>query len=393
MWPETLPAAYTTSAVLFIAVLATLRITLVRRASLADHIINVFWGILAIGVALREPVIARQVAPLVPGGLPTLFDVWHWTTVLTWAWGLGLMLLHKYGPGRFVARFRAAVGVAVLIGVAFLVLSTPARAQGISVAEYGGWRWGVYIGLLSAPAILVSAYMLPTLGMMRQRATTPRDRMVVRVLYVIASLSAVPVAFCALFATLDANGIATGFAGPMYKTTSDGLASGEPQLIFATILSLVVVPSCLRAVTRLRQLARLEPLWRELTAAVPGVVLTLRWSDRWGASPAERLERLHIEIRDAAEIVARFTLPLPVTVDELIDSTVAEDDQEQLRLVAELVLAARLLTERGGGSRFTDQPTAAVADLPDEDTLLRLWLPAKSLLRESDRVTATATSG
>ncbi|MBF6296579.1 hypothetical protein IU459_03365 [Nocardia amamiensis] len=374
-----MPTPVTVVATVFIIALAIVRIVLVRRASEADHLINVMAGITAVGVLLREPAVAREVAPFVPGGLSTLFDVWHWTTVLTWTWGLGLWLLRAYGPVGYKTRFRITIAMAGALGVTMVLLSSPARAQGVSIAEYGGWRYGIYVGLLSAPAVFVSGYMLRTLPALRRRATSPREKNIVRILAVVAVLSVVPVSSLLLFAAPGALGVGTDFTRRMYDFASAGLASGEPQLLFGAVLALVVVPSCVRAAARLRQSARLYPLWRDLTAAAPEVVLSLRWRDRWGASPAERVERLRIEIRDAAEIVARYVRPLPADVDELIESTIAEDDQELARLVTELVIAAqRRAAGRTGDS--AGEPSAQAADVPGEDTLLRLWAPAKSLL-------------
>ncbi|MEU2258661.1 DUF6545 domain-containing protein [Nocardia xishanensis] len=376
----------------FIVALAIIRIVLVRRATEADHLINMIAGITAIGVLLRDPAIARQLAGFTPGGLPTLFDVWHWTTVLTWTWGLGLWLLREHGPVRYRTRFRVAIGVAAGLGVAFVLLSSPARAHGVSIAEYGGWRYGIYIGLLSTPPVFVSSYMLRTLPVLRRRATSRREKNVVRILVVVAVLSVVPVSSLVFLAALGALGVGTDFAHQMYNFTSDGLASGEPQLLFGAVLALAIVPSCARAVARLRKLGRLYPLWRELTAAVPEVVLSLRWVDRWGASPAEREERLHIEIRDAAEIVARYVRPLPVAVDELIERTVDDDDQEHARLVTELVMAAQRLADSRNGEP-AGEPSAQPANVPDEDTLLRLWAPTKSLLSEAERAPRAASRG
>ncbi|WP_067472098.1 DUF6545 domain-containing protein [Nocardia amamiensis] len=383
MWPQTLPTPVTVVATVFIVSFAIARIALVRRASEADHLINVIAGITAFGVLLREPAVARQVAGFVPGGLPTLFDVWHWTTVLTWTWGLGLWLLREYGPVRYKTRFRIAIGGAASLGVALILLSSPARAQGVSIAEYGGLRYGIYLGLLSTPAVFVSGYMLRNLPVLRLRATSPREANIVRILVVVAVLSVVPVSSLVLFAALGALGLGTDFTRHMYDFTSDGLASGEPQLLFAAVLTLVVVPSCARAAARLRQLTQLYPLWRDLTAAVPEVVFSLRWGDRWGATPAERVERLHIEIRDAAEIVARYARPLPAVIDELIESTITEDDQEHARLVTELVVAAQRLADSRKGES-AGKPSAQAADVPDQDTLLRWWNPAKSLLQEAE---------
>ncbi|KZM70402.1 DUF6545 domain-containing protein [Nocardia terpenica] len=384
MWPaDKSPSYITVSALVFILVLAVIRIGLVRRASQADHLINIMAGIAAVGVLLREPAVARQLARFTPGGLPTIFDAWHWTTVISWATAFGLWLLREYGPVRYRPRYRLVLAGSAGIGIVLLVLSSPARSRGISIADYGGWRYGAYIALLSVLPIVVSALMSRTLLALRQRATTRHERVVVRILFIVIALSVLPVSSLILFATLNTVGFNVEIVRQMYRFTSDGLASGEPQLLFCAILGASIVPSCTRAVMCQIRLFRLRSLWRELTAAAPEVVLSLKWADRWGASPAERVERRRIEIHDAAEIIARFTQPPPVAIDELITATVRSEDRKQTRDVLALIEAARCLSRND--MPFT-QPAPHGIVVPDEDVLRRLWSPAKRILRAATRL-------
>ncbi|MFI5784047.1 DUF6545 domain-containing protein [Nocardia sp. NPDC051570] len=110
-------------------------------------------------------------------------------------------------------------------------------------------------------------------------------------------------------------------------------------------------------------------------------MLALRGPDRWHASPKERAHRRRIEIHDAAQIVSSFALPLPAVADESIEAAVAENNQEQMRLVAELVMAAQRLARTGDG-RTTGEPMPCRTDVPNEQTLLRYWEPAKFLLAD-----------
>jgi hypothetical protein len=182
-------------------------------------------------------------------------------------------------------------------------------------------------------------------------------------------------------AALAGMGVGDAFAQQVFDLVSGGLTSGEPGLLVFTAVVTVFVPSSARAVMRLLRLdresraaRRMHALWRDLTAAAPQVVFRLKPADNRKFSPQERLHRRRIEIHDAAEIVARYVLPLPAVVDEVIESTVPEEDQEHIRLVAELVLAAERLTGSGG------EPTTGGAHAPDEQTLLGFWQPAKSLV-------------
>lgn len=128
-----------------------------------------------------------------------------------------------------------------------------------------------------------------------------------------------------------------------------------------------------------RTLRRLYPVWRDLTAATPGVVLTLRPGDRRGSSTAERLHRRRVEILDAAAIVGRWAVPLPENLDQLVeDSDAPESDREELRSVLELVTASWRLAAIGGAHR-AGEPPVGYYRVPDVKTLARLWQPAQKL--------------
>ncbi|MFI9402317.1 DUF6545 domain-containing protein [Nocardia sp. NPDC052316] len=400
MWPhDSLPAGVTVSATLFIVVIALIRLSLTLHTSVFGRMINILLGFDAVAAILREPLFARPISRIVPGGLPTVFDTWHWLTVTAWACGLGMALLHENGPVRYRIQFKVVIGTSVAIGLAFLLLSAPARASGMSsIAEYGGWRYGVYIGLYSALPVIVSTYyyVLKTRGTMWQ-TTTLRERITVAALVIFGIASSLPACLIAVSVALDAAGAGSAFTDNAYNMVAEGFATGEPGLFFFSALIMVFLPSSVQAVVQLLRLdresraaRRVYPLWRDLTAAAPQVVFQLKWADNWNVSPQERLHRRRMEIHDAAEIVARYVLPLPTAVDELIESSVIEDDQENIRMVAELVLAAQRLTDNSGEP--AGEPTARGADVPDEQTLLRFWAPAKSLLHATDRTAERRTS-
>ncbi|WP_433635529.1 DUF6545 domain-containing protein [Nocardia sp. CA-120079] len=148
----------------------------------------------------------------------------------------------------------------------------------------------------------------------------------------------------------------------------------------------VLVLSLVRAAVQLlrldrdsRALRRLDPVWRDLTAATPGVVLRLRRRDRRGSSTAERLHRRRVEIMDAAAIVGRWAVPLPEDLDQLIeDSEPSESGREALRNVLELASASWRLVAIGGAHRAGIPPLSHY-HVPDIDTLARLWRAAQDL--------------
>ncbi|WP_433677763.1 DUF6545 domain-containing protein [Nocardia sp. CA-119907] len=147
-----------------------------------------------------------------------------------------------------------------------------------------------------------------------------------------------------------------------------------------------------------RAMLRLYPVWRDLTSAAPGVVLTLSRSDRRGASRAELLHRRRVEILDAAVIVGRYAGPLPEIIDEMIEASVSDnDDHEALRCVAGLACASWRLRAIGGVQRAGDPPLNHYS-VPSLETLAQLWKPAQTLVdhaysREMVRPTASSSAG
>ncbi|WP_433654465.1 DUF6545 domain-containing protein [Nocardia sp. CA-128927] len=376
---------------MLIVVITVIRLALTLHTSIFGRLINTLLGFDAAAAFLREPVFARHVARVVPGGLPTVFDTWHWLTVTAWAFGLGMALLHENGPVRYRVQFKIVLGLSAAIGLVFLTLSAPARAHGMSsIAEYGGWRFGVYIGLYSTLPVLVSCYyyVLKIRGTV-WRTTTLWERITVTTLVLFGVASSLPVCLLAVSAALDALGAGNAFTHSTYNMVADGFTSGEPGLFLFAALVMVFIPSSAQSVVQLLRLdsesraaRRVYPLWKDLTGAAPQVVFQLKRADNWNVSPQERLHRRRMEIHDAAEIVARYVVPLPTAVDELIESTIGEDDQEHIRMVAELVLAVKRLTDEDGEP--AGEPTAHGADVPDEQTLLRCWQPAKALLHATE---------
>ncbi|QIS12394.1 DUF6545 domain-containing protein [Nocardia arthritidis] len=323
MWPhDHLSTWVTMPATVFIVAITIIRFALIRRTSLFGRLINAMMGFDSVAALLREPVIARRVAGVVPGGLPTVFDTWHWLTVMAWACGLGMVQLYHYGPVRYRIRFKVVLGLAAALSAVFLVLSDPARAARMSsIAEYGGWRYGVYVGLCSAPPVIVALYyyVLTRRGTVG-RTTTLWERIVLTSQLSFAVASFLPILSIVVFAASDAAGVGNAFTHHMYDVMTDGITSGEPGLLFFAAAVVALIPSAAQAVMQLlrldrdsRTVRRLYPVWRDLTAAAPQVVFRLKWVDNWNAAPQERLHRRRMEIHDAAEIVARYVVPFRIS--------------------------------------------------------------------------------
>lgn len=382
----------TASVALLLVGLTVMRFVLVRGGHGFDPLINATAGFAAAGYIFGEPSIAGQFAAIVPGGRPTMIDLWHWSRVLAFACGLGIALRHNNGQAHYKTRFRLGIAFAVMAGVVFFAMSSPGRSAGISIVEIGGWRYGVYGGTYWALPVVVASYMMKAAMTAWHRTAMARERAVVVLVIFFAIgtlLNAVVFALAELSAAISAN---TEFSRATQSFASSEFDEWGPrQALFAASLSLVLVPSLVRATAQTLRLdrdsriaRRLYPVWRDLTAAAPDVVLPLKWADRWGASPAERLHRRRVEIHDAAEIVARFVRPLPTDIDASIEATIDENDQEHFRTVTELFVTARRLADDGNAA---DPPTTYRANVPGEQTLIRLWEPARSLATSTESPT------
>lgn len=395
MWaPDRWPAWVTVPLLVFVVVIAVIRVTLVRGSRTIDRLINVTLSTFAVSSLI--PTIADDAARFVPGGLPTLYALNRGMGMMGWACGLGILLLYKYGPIRYRIRFQIVLGLSATLFVIFQFLTAPAEAQGMPIAEYGGWRQAVNAGIYTALQVVLGCYLVHTGVTMWRHTKVLRERMIVATLLVFAAVYALPAVGVVFLVILGA--VNDDFTHRAESLTSGSLATREPGLLFVTVATLAFARSPTRAVAQLLRLdresrtaRRLYPLWRDLTAAAPQVVFPLKRTDRRNTSPKERAHRRRVEIHDAAQIVARFVAPLPIIVDELIETTVPENDHEHMRVIVELVMAAQRLAGRDG-TETAGEPVEHGTDPPNEQTLLRFWEPAKSLLRTANKTPPAAVS-
>lgn len=388
------PVLVNLSVAVFVVAVAALRLVFVRGRPGFDHLINAITGFAAAAVLFGEPAIARRIAGFVPGGLPMMVDIWHWCSVMAFSCALGIALRRKYGQAHYRTPFRVVIALAVGSGVLFLAMSSPGRAAGLSIVDIGGWRCGVYAGTYWVVPVVVAYCMLKD-GMATWRlGVVARERAVLALLMLFSIGTLLNALVFMLAALSGVLGVDTEFAREVRSFASWQFEWGVLEAVITAPLSLVLVPSLARGAVQTLRLdsdsrtaRRLYPVWRDLVAAAPDVVLPLKWTDRWGVSPAERLHRRRVEILDAAEIVARFVRPLPMSSDVLIEATVDESDQESMRTVTELVATAERLADSAEDA--DDEPTMHGADIPDEQVLIRLWAPATALLA-ADRSRASS---
>lgn len=384
MWEhDRFPAWFTIMSLTLVVTVTVVRLLLVRSTT-AERLINKIVLLGTLTALLREPAIAAQVAPFVPGGAPMLFDLWHALFLVTCGYFVGLFLLWDLGVERYRQPMVRTVAVSCVTGILLIALGEPARDAGVSVPDAGGWRYGAYFVAYAGLLVIFCLWQLRPVVTLRKRTSSRRETCVVVILFLMVANGAVIMSMMAVGNVMGAAGIDNAYTDLAYLG-----ASGEPLLLWVVLGCAALVPSALQAVTQAlridadsRELRRLYPVWRDLTAATPMVVFTLHRSDRRGSTPAEKLHRRRVEILDAAAIIGRYIEPLPDAIEELVEvSDASGEDREDLRDVLALAVAAWRISSLGGTER-AGGPTQPQYTVPDVETLAQLWNSAQSLVEQ-----------
>lgn len=390
MWAaeRQLPVWLSALALIFLAAIALLRIARVH-ATLPDRLMNTTVSLGVISMVLHEPEVALRVAPLVPGGLSTVFDVWHWLYVLACTVGAGIWTMRRWGPERFRRPFRAMIVAAFALGAIFLFLSAPARQQHLgSIAEVGGIRYAAYFVAYAIFLTALCLWLLPPINQMRAEAATWRDRAVANIVLVgVLILGTANSIFIAGGAICDAYHVDVWLAH-----VGRNSSAGSTLLPITVLACLSLLPSAVRAAWQILRLdrqsraaRRLRPVWQDITAAVPHVRLhqQLSWINRIGSTPAERLLRRGVEIIDAAKIYNDHAEALPAFVDDLIEARYTDEgERADMQTVTELVIASLKVRHEGGVSEAAPSDSWA-PPLPSWELLARLWPEATALVSEA----------
>jgi hypothetical protein len=182
MWEyDRFPVWLTTTALVFVVVVAVVRVALIRSTAV-QRLINRIVLFATASMLLREPAIATRVDNIVPGGLATLFDMWHLLWLIAIALLVKLVLLCSRDAAQSGWSLSLVVGLSCLVGIGLLVLSQPARATGISVPDAGGWRYGVYF--VCCALLLVTFCLLTFQPVMALRKRAPTQRVTIAVMIV-----------------------------------------------------------------------------------------------------------------------------------------------------------------------------------------------------------------
>lgn len=288
------------------------------RVTVVDRQINqiVAFGLLT--VLAREPAVARQLAPVLDPAL--LYDVWHWLFVMFCISCLGALILGDRGPDHYRKPYRFWLAAGVLVGIAFVFLSHWSRKSGLNMAQGGGWQYGAYFALYALPTCVMCAYAVRSFAALRGEARTVGEKTAVAAIFFASLIGALNMVVLAVGAIMSAAGVDDSFT-----VETEVRASGELILPFVAFASLALVPSAGAAVAQIfridrdsREARQLTPLWTDVTAVVPEVVLPLDRAEKALQKPSERLYRRRVENYDAVAIIARSMSPInqSISADE-----------------------------------------------------------------------------
>ncbi|WP_435590592.1 MAB_1171c family putative transporter [Nocardia sp. bgisy118] len=305
------------------------------RDTVVDRLINRALAAGLVGMLLRESWFEQALTSALPGDEDTVVNLARQLSfgaillVVSDIYGIA-KLWDGADPDRARQRQRIYDLVAATATVIILAAGTPARRANLLVDQLLGWPavalWLAFCLPVGITAVLVGRICL------REMLTgdiTRRERVV----------------FVVIFCTAVGAGLDVG--ATVIETFGCVLADQpvlDPEMhrkawSFATAMFVAVgvsaIPLISTLTTRLghdrtgRNLRRLRPLWTDLTAAVPEVVLDTT-AGRGQQDPAIRLHRMTAEICDSLLHLRRY-----VTIDD----SDYKDPQAYTRRIAEAIIA------------------------------------------------------
>lgn len=155
--------------------------------------------------------------------------------------------------------------------------------------------------------------------------------------------------------------------------TPIGSINAITGLLFASSATPPLASSVHSAVRHRRAARLLEPLWRDLTTAVPDVVFAPVPSGVGAHGLRRRLYRRVVEVRDAMLVLGEYVTPKELTAaQEHIDAAVPEVHRREAAVTACWLAAATAAKARGDTPRVqqNDITSAQGGDLDAEVTLL-----------------------
>lgn len=183
---------------------------------------------------------------------------------------------------------------------------------------------------------------------------------------------------------------------PKQRPTQTSNHFGALALPISALAFAILTPPLVKALAQSLRIGDESRAVRALTPMWEDLVETAAPEETWAISPFGWLlrkprvqsRRQRIEISDAVGMISQYAEPLPSEIDEMIESNVRDDDQEEVCVAVELLLAAKHLAAVGG-PKNAGTPRSAARDA-DIDSLARVWEQARNFagaasLQASDR--------
>ncbi|MEU2042432.1 MAB_1171c family putative transporter [Nocardia niwae] len=357
------------------------------RDSIVDRLVNLgLAGALAEHL-LREAWFEQALAWLLPGDDSDVVNIARQLSLGATVWAVS----NIYGIARLWAgadpahawrRQRRYHLVSIAAAVVILIAGEPARRADQLIDRALGWPavvvWVAFSLPLGATALLVGRVSARE---MRVAGDTPWQE---RALYAVVLCTAVGMGIVAVVYPIEAvTSVLTGRPSSdpemRWKAWSGFLLSavGAPAVVTVPLISTLLAH--LGWDRTGRYCRRLQPMWADLTAAVPEIVLDMRRDHDGRTDPAIRLHRMTVEIRDSLLHLERYS-------HSLDDPAACGDPHIHARRVAEAV-AAKAAGHPPSASRFTRrhriQPGARdlAAELHQLLALAKAWPHARDLAK------------
>ncbi|KAA8888285.1 hypothetical protein F3087_14660 [Nocardia colli] len=345
------PAIFAVPVIVFVVAVAIGRFALLHSTAI-DRLLNRSLAWTALSLVLLERGIAPRFGSL-------MHQLSMGCTILAIASLYGAAMLWADADPRQAARRQryfdlAATAAVVLI----LIIGTPYRRAGTLLGQDSSWQEFVVSALMWVP-LIAAGKLVWRVGLRELRTgdVTPYERVV----------------FCALLATpfIASAGLISSIARHTGRWQAE-----DPHLTrwaapnFGTVFvlaAMLAVPLAELVSARAgwdrsgRNCRRLRPLWRELTAAVPEIVLPASGS----VPPDARLLRMTVEIRDALMQLHRY-LPADRALGPPSDERYARQLKQAIvtkRTGAAPAAVAREMDRFGAASNDIDADIRRLLDL------------------------------
>ncbi|MFC4126396.1 MAB_1171c family putative transporter [Nocardia rhizosphaerae] len=307
-----LPTALSVPIIVGIIVTLTGR-TLLLNETTVDRLINRAIAAALVGMLLRESWFQHGLAWILPGDDDNVVNlarqVSHGPVLLIVSSLYGIAELWGGADTATAWRRQRRYDLFVVAcTVILLIAGTPARRANLLIDQFLGWPAVVFLIVYCLPiAAAMTLLMRICIREMRQRDATRHERAV----FAVIVLTGVGLCADMTFSVVEAvTCVLTEqpISDPEMRRDAVTFVAATVLLVGITVIPLagaLLVRLGWDRVSRYRR--RLHPLWADLTAAVPQVVLDLPSGRGGEIDPAVLLHRMTMEIRDSLLDLERYT--------------------------------------------------------------------------------------